>query len=135
MAEVHLRKNSTIPALEAEKRHLQARFLEPHGGRPPEYGGESRLVLAYRLTELVDEDRLGRVIAQAIHTLTINELREFVGQRPDPALEGMRAVTTKMRIVRTEDLAKGLSGGGGSGEVEGAKNPKAKKEPAGEADD
>lgn len=104
MAEVFIRRNSTIPALEAIRRHLQSRYLEPWMGRPPEYGGETRLVLAYSLPELVDEERLDLVLKEFRWVFDGNEIRSLVGYGSRDELRGIHAVPTDVTLQPMSDV-------------------------------
>lgn len=111
-AERSLRTNKTVPELESWRRFLDARFFREWGGRRPEYMGEDRIIVSYRLPPLVDQEAMVELMKAAPFAFTEEDLRDAAQL---PRLEGSerrRFVPVNVSIHDiSEDVKRGKNAG------------------------
>lgn len=113
-AERSLRTNKIVPELESWRRFLQSRFFSDFGGRTPEYMGEDRLVVSYRLPPLVDQEARVELMKSLPYAFTEEDIRE-VSQLPRlPGSERRRFVPVNVTV---HDIIESVSRGENQAQV------------------
>jgi phage portal protein BeeE len=99
----NMRENVLSPRLEAKRRFFQARFFDQRGDRPAEYLGEDRMVVAFELPELVDEEHRLETMKAAPYVATENEWRAVQGLPPVEGGDTRRFMPLGIQAVDIND--------------------------------
>jgi len=97
-AEVFIRRNRTIPDLEARRNWLQQRFFEPFFGPEPEFPGG--WVLTYKVPSLDDPELRASLLTTTPYVFDQNELRAAAGEQAVDGGEGRYYLPEKIRVTR-----------------------------------